>query len=811
VIPAAAIFAVLLTVGSVQGLAGGSASLPERGAAPAASPSAPAIVSSNVASGDTSWSTAGTETLFSAGLPSVDAGGSVLAFVDISGWYPGMVSTLSDSLGNALRPVDSGTVGSDYLALYAIDGAAGGTNDVIRASGPVSNGTSYGWVLLVASLYPTVRPSVNDYSVDYSESGTTTSNATVAPTLALYAQIVDYGPTVFSSHSPASMLTYGSDSFGLTSLGVSYENVSSVGPVSMSMTTNSGDSPVVGLLVLLDDIAPSTPHWAATGACAPNHTGICVPLLGGTTAPKNLDPNIVTCARNSGVSGGCEPLFGTDPNTGAFYVWANDEYGLPSIPDDTVGWEWQNGSWGNVTAGSNVQVFGYTLGDSYGTPTCMAWDPEENGFIAVASNNTYPANPGWTYLYAGGHWTNLSYSIPFKALPPGGGHGEAGTCSMVWDPADHELVLVFTSTVNFQDYPEWTWTFGGSGWTNISATAGYPNLYTEEALGMAWDPSDAEVVLEGAPNQWGTDGEGPATTYTFSAGRWTNWTWMSPQPPGDDGGQFISTWGNGVVELGGDNLSSFCYWSPYVWYWQDNRWTNITPDGNWPLNGNCDGSGSLRIYDPVTGVYDSSGNYYSPIGGEVGPDTIVTFGGSGIFSSFFANAMNATAWCLSGLSSCLPFALPSPSGTWSNQVGLPCSAARLEWVNPTPPNGTTLVNDTVYVYAANGTIAQKVSTGGAATSVVVYGLACNSLYSFSVQAWYSSGAASPLSGALSFLTASAPGAIGLSFPGGSAGAWLLLLVVAVTVLATAVWLVSRRSKRSGGRRIGSSPWRFGGR
>ena len=372
-IPAAAIFALLLTLGGVPGLAVGSASLQERGAAPAASPSVPAIVSSNVASGDTSWSTPGTETLFSAGLPSVDAGGSVLAFVDISGWYPGMVATVSDSLGNGLRPVASGTVGSDYLALYAADAAAGGTNDVIRVSGPVSNGTSYGWVLIVASLYPTVRPSVNDYSVDYSESGTTTGNATVAPTLALYAQIVDYGPTVFSSHSPASMLTYSSDSYGLTSLGVSYENVSSVGLVSMSMATNSGDSPVVGLLVLLDDVAQSAPHWTATGACAPNHTEICVPLLGGTAAPKNLDPNIVTCARNSGVSGGCEPLFGTDPNTGAFYVWANDEYGPPSIPDDTVGWDWHNGTWTNVTAGSNVQVFGYTLGDSYGTPTCMAW------------------------------------------------------------------------------------------------------------------------------------------------------------------------------------------------------------------------------------------------------------------------------------------------------------------------------------------------------------------------------------------------------------------------------------------------------
>lgn len=768
---------------------------------PAVSPAAPAVVASQIDSGDTSWGVGGTETLFSVGLASVEAGGSIYVFADVSGWYPGMVTSVVDSLGDAYRLIANGTVGSDYLALFVADKAVSGTNDVIRVIGPVSNGTSYGWVIQATALYPSASPSVDNFVVDFSATGTTIGRATVAPALALYAQIIDYGPTTFSAVSPATILTYSSDSEGLTSLGVSLENASSAGTISMTMTTNSGDAPVIAILVLVDDVAPTTPGWAATGACAPDHAQVCVPLLAGYSAPKNLDPNMVTCARNSGVAGGCEPLFGSDPNTGSFYVWANDEYGPLSIPDDTVGWEWQNGTWTNVTAGSDVQVFGYTLGDSYGTPTCMAWDPAENGFIAVASNNTYPTNPGWTYLYSGGHWSNLSYSLPFKALPPGGGHGEAGTCSMVWDPLDDELVLVFTSTVNFQDYPEWTWTFHGAGWTNISSTAGYPNLYTEGGLAMAWDPSDGEVVLEGAPDLWGATGEGPATTYTFSGGRWTNWTWMTPQPPGDDGGQLLSAWGNGVVELGGDNLSSFCYWSPYVWYWQDNRWTNITTLGNWPLTGNCGGSGPLRIWDPITGVYDSSGNSYGLIGGEVAPGTIVTFGGSGIFSSFFANAMNTTAWCLGSLSGCLPFSSPAPTGSWTNQVGLPCSAARLEWVNPTPPSGTTLVNDTVYVYASNGTLVQKVGTGGAATSLVVYSLACDSLYSFSVQAWFSSGQASPLSGALSFLTAAAPGTIGPTLLGGSPVDWLAFLLLAALVLGVVV-AVRSRSRRSKGREIG---------
>ena len=147
--------------------------------------------------------------------------------------------------------------------------------------------------------------------------------------------------------------------------------------------------------------------------------------------------------------------------------------------------------------------------------------------------------------------------------------------------------------------------------------------------------------------------------------------------------------------------------------------------------------------------------------------------------------------------------LPSPTGTWTTRSD--CLARRPGSSGSIDPTSVRiLVNDTVYIYASNGSKVEKVSARGATTSAVVYGLACNFLYSFSVQAWYSSGESSPLSGALSFLTASTPGAIGLSLPGGSSAVWLAVLIVAAVAVAV-VWTVSHRSRRPPSRSIHSKP------
>jgi hypothetical protein len=157
-------------------------------------------------------------------------------------------------------------------------------------------------------------------------------------------------------------------------------------------------------------------------------------------------------------------------------------------------------------------------------------------------------------------------------------------------------------------------------------------------------------------------------------------------------------------------------------------------------------------------------------------------------------ALNDT-WTVSGV------ALP-PSNPQENQTGLPCTDAQLSWTNPMPPYGLSIVNDTVYLYGSTGTLVQTISTNGPATSVVVTGLACGSSYTFQVRGWFSDGAPSPLSAALSFLTGSAAGN-GQGGGGGSSGSGLDLtlvaIVVVVTVVAIAVVGMSARRRRPRGR------------
>lgn len=458
----------------------------------------------------------------------------------------------------------------------------------------------------------------------------------------------------------------------------------------------------------------------------------------------------------------------------------------------------------------------------------MTWDPSLDGFIAVLANSSYGPSgsvPAWTFLYRSGRWSNLSSSLELPATPSSG--QGAYTAALAWDAASNYVVLVTgcdaagsTSAVK-KSPQDFTWTFSGSVWTNVSGSSVIPNLYSEGGLSLTWDTGDSELVLEGATNHWATaNGLALTTTYTFADGVWTNRTptWSgpctgavsspcvpsTPEPPGNDGGQFLSAWGNGVVDLGGDNLSQTCYYSPYVWFWQDNRWSNVTSGGNWPLNGNCAGTGSLKVWDPISSQMDISGNSYELIGGTVGPDTVVTFGGTALFGSTYASPMNLTGWCLGGLSNCplLSYAVtgPAPSNVTSvSGSGASCGEIRLLWTNPTPPSYASLVNDTVDVFH-DGALVYSVSAGGPFSSATVMGLSCGTADTCSVQAWFSTGQVSPASAGVLCATAGAVGLFGFlsSITASSLDLALIIFIALAVVIAYAL----TRHRHGGGRRVG---------
>jgi hypothetical protein len=137
-------------------------------------------------------------------------------------------------------------------------------------------------------------------------------------------------------------------------------------------------------------------------------------------------------------------------------------------------------------------------------------------------------------------------------------------------------------------------------------------------------------------------------------------------------------------------------------------------------------------------------------------------------------ALNDT-WTITGLAQ-------SPSGLQSNSTGLACSSAALSWVQPTPPYGQSVVNDTVFVFTSTGELLQRISTNRPATSLVASNLACSSSYTFRVQAWFSAGLASPLSAALGFLTGNASGS-GQSSGGNTTSDSFVLTVIVVAIVA----------------------------
>jgi hypothetical protein len=204
---------------------------------------------------------------------------------------------------------------------------------------------------------------------------------------------------------------------------------------------------------------------------------------------------------------------------------------------------------------------------------------------------------------------------------------------------------------------------------------------------------------------------------------------------------------------------------------------------------------------------------------DAGSD-VVGLSGNGRYTAFVQGVDTTVSFDAERVSSPMPAA--TPAGTTSTNyvdvittpvnvatnvsatTGSSCSngltTEDLGWENAAPPTNESLVNVTVYVYGPNSAthLDEIVSTRGAASSVTLGGLACHARYTVQIQDWWSSGQASPLSGAFSFLTAAATGA---SSAAGAAGApdWATyLLLGAGAVAIVGVIAFSQRGGKRGG-------------
>lgn len=101
--------------------------------------------------------------------------------------------------------------------------------------------------------------------------------------------------------------------------------------------------------------------------------------------------------------------------------------------------------------------------------------------------------------------------------------------------------------------------------------------------------------------------------------------------------------------------------------------------------------------------------------------------------------------------------------------GSTCDAVVLTWMNPVPPNGSAVIDDTVLVYSEAGTALSTLDTGGKVSAFTVTGLGCGVTYQFRTQAYFANDTPSPLSAAVVFTTASLPGSTAGAGSGGSTG------------------------------------------
>jgi hypothetical protein len=215
----------------------------------------------------------------------------------------------------------------------------------------------------------------------------------------------------------------------------------------------------------------------------------------------------------------------------------------------------------------------------------MAFDPAANSTVFLQTNPTDP-NHFLTWEYRGGSWALLGVGVP--AFSP----------ALAYDPADSRLVA-FGGSAPIVGSPgstgptNATWSFNGSGWTNLTANLTRLPPATSAPL-MAYDAADGYLVL--------LDPSGPSNgsqTWTFGNGNWTNRTSTAGRPPpGPSGADSVLAYDPvaGAIVFFGGSFPGPGYPLPtnQTWEFQAGHWKDLNVSGP-PLT---IGGVETMIFDP---------------------------------------------------------------------------------------------------------------------------------------------------------------------------------------------------------------------
>lgn len=199
-------------------------------------------------------------------------------------------------------------------------------------------------------------------------------------------------------------------------------------------------------------------------------------------------------------------------------------------------WEFQNGTWTELNEPVHPDARG--LGG-------ITWDAQDGYLLMYGGMSSQYDIHDDTWTFVGGLWHNLSVAThPPSLLSPG----------LTYDPAAG-YVLLFSgatpsSSLEFGDDLEQTWSFSGGQWTNLSASVAGTPPDGRILFSMAYDPAQGYVVLYGG---WNTTANLIfGDTWIFLDDSWTQ-LFLSPTPTtAVIGANLISTTPNaGLLFFGG--------------------------------------------------------------------------------------------------------------------------------------------------------------------------------------------------------------------------------------------------------------------
>lgn len=235
----------------------------------------------------------------------------------------------------------------------------------------------------------------------------------------------------------------------------------------------------------------------------------------------------------------------------------------------------------------------------------MAYDATDSELVLFGGlNASGGATLGDTWTFRDGAWTNLTGTLSTAPSPRSG-------AAMVSDPSEGGVVLFggLDATGHFLND---TWEFNSGVWTNLTAARGVPappRLYLPT---MSTDDSDGLVLLCGGDE---LGGYGLSSTWTWSAGSWTNVSstaGTAPSPRFDNVAADDAA-GHGVLEYGGFNGNTTVYND--TWLFSAGTWLNVTPRS---------GPSPPEILYPTLEPVGANGSLLLTEGAFVGPGFIPT-------------------------------------------------------------------------------------------------------------------------------------------------------------------------------------------